>query len=279
MLQAFLFIWTAVRLLQSIRGSKSVQPAPLQPRSGTIEIQDADIRLWQPVSFDNGIGSTALTGDNIIGVAINDPFMGVILVGGSYRLQGSTPPGRYLTDNRVSIAWRNNVRMGDVVFAYVLYNTLFVKESIMSYATGKGDFSDTKHYPNQPVANWPYPPVKYQPVQMVEGALKPAYADTEVIYAIVLGSEEITDAEGAVTGYHVAVLIAEAELEDGDQSFPNADHGSPLFVQDYSGVVGTPTFGDIYDTAAPTSGYTHPLFIITGATSLHYNGTVRPEAV
>jgi hypothetical protein len=227
------------------------------------------------------MASTALTGDKIVGVTVNDPFSGVVLIGGSYHLSGFIPPGRYLTDNGQSIDWRNNVFLGDVVFAYTIYNTLFVKENIMSYATGKSDFKDSKTYSNQVVANWPYAPVKHQPVKMEGGALMPAQATDEVVYAIVLDSEAVqTEVEGVMTttSYKIEVLIAEAELEDSALSFNVSDTGKPLYIQDYS-ANNNPAFANIYNVAVPSEGYTHPLFIITSATSIHYNGTVRPDII
>jgi hypothetical protein len=244
-------------------------------------VEGTNLRLWQPVSFDSGMASTPLSGDKIVGVTVNDPFSGVVLLGGSYHLSGYAPPGRFLTDNGQNIDWRNNVNLGDIVFAYQIYNTIFVKENIMSYATGKSDFKDSKTYLGQAVANWPYAPNKHQPVKMVNGDLIPAQSTDEVIYAIVIDSQAVqTDVGGVMTttSYTIEVLIAEAELEDSALSFNNSETGQPLYVQDYSNVA-TPTFNDIYSVNPPTSGFTHPLFIVTSATSIHYNGTVRPDII
>ena len=148
----------------------------------------------------------------------------------------------------------------------------------MSYATGKSDFSDYKIYSNQLVATWSYAPVKFQPVSISGGSLAPAYHDTEVIYGVVLSSSAIVDENDQTTGYDIKVLIAEAELEESTLNMQSETFGEPLYVQDYSAEA-NPTFADMYDVEPPSTGFTHPLYIVSSATSLHYNGTVRPDAV
>jgi hypothetical protein len=276
MVQALLAVWTFFRVLRAMKKSEPAVEVAL-PRSGIVSIGATYVPKWKAISFDTGIAVEAKTGDKVIGVVLNAPTTGDVLINGCAIIDDSIP-GRFLIDNGVDFVWRDYVKLGDIIHATVIYRKLFITEKIMSYATGKSDFSDYKIYQGQNVSNWSYAPVKFQPVQIAGGALTPAYADTEVIYGVVLESTQETDAQGNTTGYTIKVLIAEAELDDGTLNMPGDTHGKPLYVQNYSAVA-TPVFADIYSTDAPSAGFTHPLYIVSSATSLHYNGTVRPDAV
>lgn len=276
MLQALLAVWTFFRVLRAMKKSEEAVQTAL-PSSGLVSMGAVFVPKWKAISFDTGVAVEAKTGDKVIGVVLNEPTTGTVLVNGCAIVDKSIP-GRFLIDNGVEFVWKDNVRLGDIIHATVIYNKLFITEKIMSYATGKSDFSDTKTYLAQPVLTWSYAPVKFQPVSISGGELTPAYNTTEVIYGVVLSSAAVTAENGDVTGYDIKVLIAEAEVDEATLTMAAETFGEPLYVQDYSDDV-NPTFTDMYSVNPPTSGFTHPLFIVSSETSLHYNGTVRPDAV
>jgi len=228
------------------------------------------------VTFQHGVVAGALPGDRFGGIHLIDPVVGTILVSGARRFSCLPPNGRYLTIENNEFVWRDKVALGQPIFASIVMNYILITETIMSYATGKSDFADHKTYLNQGIANWSYAPVKGQPTCFVNGELAPAFASTEIIYAVVLESQPVVDNTGATTGYDIKVLIAEAGIDGFSNQ--SADIGQVLYVQDYSANA-NPGFTDMYNTQAPNAGFTHPLFKVTGLSTLHFNGTVRPDAI
>jgi hypothetical protein len=241
--------------------------------------------MWTPVSFDTGFPTEALSTSRKIAVVVPHDVGGTVLRDGSYPLLDIMPPNKYLVRRLGNYMWVGIPKPYDFVICGVI-NKYLMMENKMSYATGKSDFGDHKTYANQSASGWSYVPVAYQPVKFSGGQLVPAHSTDEVIYGIVLSSAAVettqTDENGnqttSVTGYDLKILIADAELTDASLSFAQSNYGSPLYVQDYSAEA-NPTFNDIYDMNAPSTGFTHPLYLISGATSMHYNGTVRPEQV
>jgi hypothetical protein len=147
----------------------------------------------------------------------------------------------------------------------------------MSYATGKQDASDYATFENQLVAQWSAPPFELCPVKLSSTGVVPANSADEVPYGVVHSSQAITDENGATTGYDIKVLIAESDY-DFNHGYDSSNYGKILFIQDYTFGAGK-TFADAYSTDAPQSGFTHPLFIVVDTDTLHYNGTIRPEAI
>jgi hypothetical protein len=275
MLKLVLTILSIYRLLK--RNSRRELPSPvIRENSNIVQLEAINISNWAPVTLQHGVVAHAQPGDSIGGIHIIDPFIGTIMVSGARRFSCLPPSGRYLTIENNEFVWRDKVTLGQPIFASIVMNYILITETIMSYATGKSDFADHKTYPGQGLTNWPYQPVTGQPVCFTNGELAPAFSDTEIIYAIVLDSQQVLDQAGALSGYDVKVLIAEAGID----GFTNnqADIGQVLYVQDYAANA-NPTFADMYSTTAPASGFTHPLYKITGTSTLHFNGTVRPDAI
>jgi hypothetical protein len=189
-------------------------------------------------------------------------------------------------DRLGKIIWVNNHVRGDVIKAIIYNNSITILENIMSYATGKQDASDFALYQNQNLTDWAHPPVTFCPVKLEGGGVKPAQADDEVLYGVIHSSQavynDVTDPNTGVVsqvlaGYDIKILIAESDV-DASHGYANSDGGAVLFVQNYT-ISQTSTFADMYSMNAPSTGFTHPLFIIVDSDTLHYNGTIRPEAV
>jgi len=275
MFRIILTILSVYRLLK--RNSRQALPSPaLREDPNTIQLDAINIPNWTPVTLQYGVVAEARPGDAIGGIHVIDPFTGMIMVSGTRKFSCLPPSGRYLTIENNEFVWRDTVALGQPIYASIIMNYILITETIMSYATGKSDFADHKTHPNQSAANWPYAPVKGQPVCFISGELAPAHADTEIIYAVVLDSQALLDAQGATTGYDIKVLIAEAGL-DGFTNNQN-DIGQVLYVQQYDAIA-NPTFTDMFSINAPTAGFTHPLYKVTGTSTLQYNGTVRPDAI
>jgi len=272
-----LFLLSLLRYRATRAAAKQiVERKPSKP-IGTVEYSGLNgLPMWTAVSLDFGIPGMINDDTRIIGVVVPSPVGGTLFVNGSFDLDKWRPPGRYLVVRMGNASWVDHPKLTDRIVVTTINNKLF-KEFAMSYATGKSDFSDFEFHANQPASGWTSAPAKYQPVHLNGGNLVPSKATTEAIYAIVLESQEIKNESNEVTGYDIKVLIASAVLVDDSLNIASNDVGQPLFVQNYDDS-STPSFSDMYSTAAPTEGYTHPLFIAAGTDKLKF-APVRPDAV
>jgi hypothetical protein len=203
-------------------------------------------------------------------VSLNPPS---VLYNGQFELEDSRPPARYLVVRVGELIWTDIVTKNDMILVYEVHSNLIsIGENIMSYATGKSDFKDTKTYENQ---GWANAPIQLQPVKLDSNGLAPAVATDEVIVGIIASFEAVVDQAGNTT-YDITIMVAEADLACPSQ--PASTIGQPLYVQE-TYTQATANFSDIYSVNPPSDGFTHPLLIVTAQESVHYNGTVRPEKV
>jgi hypothetical protein len=251
----------------------------------TVEISDAFtlvpgsgyIDMYTPVSINSNNRAVAISSGDFLGITVPSDIGSVVFTGNVYDLGGNVPPtGIYLIWRDGRLSWVDQLLYSDTI-AYRVYNNQIIKEFNMSYATGKSDAADYKEYLGESIANWAAAPVIGCPIKLVSGSPSPATAADEVIYGVVYSSTTVTDPGGGADTYDITILVSEADFSH-THGLAATKYGKPLFVQVYT-YSGTTTFTDIWDTELPNSGYSHPLFLINDADTLHYNGIVRPAAI
>lgn len=281
MLELFLATWTFIRVLSALGGKKKNKAV-----ASVVRINDSVVLVrgsgfvgyWQPVDVIDGYATRTDKLESMLGLTIPYPIGGAVLSVGSYDFADLTPPpGRYFVERDGALLWDNDVEADDVIIAYVVRNSIFIKENKMSYATGKSDLSDYKKYNNVSLASWPGAPFKGCPIKLVNGVPSPATSSDEVVYAIVDSLTAIQDDQGATTGYDITALVSEGDISL-THGVAQEHYGKPLYVQNYT-YGGTTAFADVYSHDAPAVGFTHPVFLINDASTLHYNGTIRPAVV
>lgn len=288
MLEFVLGIFTFYRVLNALASvKKSASPQESIASHQGVPVSHGDYMPWQLAHFDaSGQYDSSVAFPLGLVVSMNPPR---VVYNGQFDLEDASPPARYLIVRAGEIIWSDNVKKDEVMLAYKVHsNLIIIGENIMSYATGKSDFKDTKTYENQ---SWNSDPIKLQPVKLSESGLDPAYASDEVIVGVIESYETIetpqVDADGNPVldengdevvdiTYDITIMTAEADLPCDE--LPSSYIGQPLYVQ-AAYTQATATFEDIYSLEPPTSGFTHPLLIVTAQTSVHYSGTVRPEKV
>lgn len=239
------------------------------------------IRNYRPVTFFRGRAVEVDYGD-FRGIRVPSETGSAIFIGSSYDLTGlPRPPKRFLVTRSGTHMWVDEPISGDVVH-YRLLENIIIKELNMSYATGKADSADYKEYSTQASA-WAASPFKGLPVNLDGGSLSPATCQDEVVYGIIHSvnsytiSEDVNGTATDVPYYDITVQIAEGDTAITHNLGTQAQ-GKPLFIQDYT-FGGSTTFADAWDTEQPSSGFSHPLFLVNDADSLHYNGIVRPSVI
>jgi hypothetical protein len=239
------------------------------------------IRNYRLVAFFRGRAVEVDFG-SFNGLRVPSKAGSAIFVGDSYDISGlAYPPNRFLVTRAGTHVWVAEPEQGDVV-QYRQIQNFIIKESKMSYATGKADSADFKSFDVQQ-SSWTAQPIKGLPIQLDNGAPAFANCQDEVIYGIVHAvttytqNENIGGVDTDVDYYNITVQIAEGDV-DINHGFASETYGKPLFVQDYT-FGGTTSLNDIWSTELPSSGFSHPMCLVNDAGSLHYNGIVRPAVI